>query len=193
MTDDDYKAGYCGWKKYARRVVAAAPLLLAGLLSVAHPARAETTGANPPAPPGSVLAGRTTITLPDTMRYTTAERAILTLERERSAAIARGDTIWLATLYAPDFEAIVGNGRRIARADLFKVFGRDDPESRFAIDELAVRAYSGAATVTGRLRFLGAGDVVTAESRYTHVYIERDGHWWIVAAQATAVPPPAKP
>ena len=146
-----------------------------------------------------VRAGRTVIALPDTVEYSAAERTILALERERSAAIARLDTTWLATLYAPDFEAIVGNGRRIRRADLFEIFGRDDPRSQFQIDELAVRAYAGAATVTGRLKFLDRDGVVVAETRYTHVYVQRNGHWWMVRAQATAVPkapsapsPPAK-
>ena len=135
-----------------------------------------------------VVAGRTVITMPDTVAYSAAERTILALERERSAAIARRDTTWLATLYAPDFEAIVGNGRRIRRPDLFEIFGRDDPRSRFQIDELAVRAYAGAATVTGRLKFLDRDGAVAAETRYTHVYVQRDGQWWMVRAQATAVP-----
>ena len=117
----------------------------------------------------------------------------MALERERSAAIARTDTTWLAQLYSPDFEAVVGSGRRISRADLFRIFGRDDPASRFTIDELAVRGYRGAATVTGRLRFLTTEGTVAAETRYLHVYIERDGHWWIVRAQATVVPAAAKP
>jgi len=156
-------------------------------------ASAAPVHGTPPLAPSGVLAGRTVIALPDTVEYSAAERAILALERERSAAIARRDTTWLATLYAPDFEAIVGNGRRIRRDDLFEIFGRDDPRSQFQIDELAVRAYVGAATVTGRLKFLGQDGAVVAETRYTHMYVERDGNWWIVRAQATAVPkaPPA--
>jgi len=159
------------------------------LLATGMSAR-DAAAAEPPArlAPGEVIAGRTTITLPDTIPYSSAERVILSLERERSGRIAARDTAWLATLYAPEFEAIVGNGRRIRRNDLFQIFGRDDPNSRFQIDELSVRAYSGAATVTGRLRFLGKDGAMAAETRYTHVYVQRDGHWWIVRAQATAVP-----
>jgi len=55
---------------------------------------------------------------------------------------------------------------RIERADLFRIFGRDDPVSRFLIDELSIHAYGGAATVTGRLRTVAATGEVTAESRY---------------------------
>lgn len=140
---------------------------------------------------GDVVAGQTTITLPDTSAYSRTARHVLALERERSAAIARHDTAWLATLYAPDFRGVVANGRRVSRADLFRVFSFDNPEARFTIDELEVRDFGGAATVTGRLRTLGAGGAVQAESRYLHVYLQRRGHWWIVAAEGTAVAPPA--
>lgn len=162
-----------------------------GALVLAMVALPRGTAHAQSAVPSRVVAGRTSILLPDTTSYSAEERFILGLERERSARIAARDTAWLATLYAPEFEAVVGNGRRIRRDDLFQVFGRDDPNSRFAIDELAVRAYSAAATVTGRLRMLDKDGAILTESRYTHVYIQRDRHWWIVRAQATAVPAPA--
>ncbi|MFL5542551.1 MAG: nuclear transport factor 2 family protein [Longimicrobiaceae bacterium] len=139
---------------------------------------------------GEVVAGQTTLTLPDTQAYTRTARRILALERERSAAIARHDTAWLATLYAPDFRGVVANGRRVSRADLFRVFSFDNPEARFTIDELEVRDFGAAATVTGRLRTLGPGGAAAAESRYLHVYLRRGGHWWIVAAEGTVVAAP---
>ncbi|HET9940179.1 MAG TPA: nuclear transport factor 2 family protein [Candidatus Eisenbacteria bacterium] len=145
-----------------------------------------------PRPASQITEGRTLITLPDTTGYSPDERAILTLERGRSAAIARGDTAWLATLYATDFRGVAGNGARIERTDLFRIFGRDDPVSRFLIDELSIHSYGNAATVTGRLRTLGPTGDMTAESRYLHVYAMRESHWRLVAAQATVVPQPAK-
>lgn len=134
-----------------------------------------------------VVAGQTTITLPDTQAYSSEARRIVRLEVERSAAIARHDTTWLATLYAPDFRGVVANGRRVDRAALFRVFSFDNPSARFAIDELEVRDFGAAATVTGRLRTLGPGGEVAGESRYLHVYVRRDGRWWMVAAEGTAV------
>ena len=145
-----------------------------------------------PHPASQVTEGRTLITLPDTTSYSPEERAILTLERGRSAAIARSDTVWLANLYASDFRGVAGNGSPIVRADLFRIFGRDDPVSRFLIDELAIHSYGAVATVTGRLRTRAATGEVTAESRYLHVYVTREGRWQLVAAQATVVPKPAK-
>jgi len=160
-------------------------------------ARAGSTPAaraDQPAPhaPDQVTEGRTLISIPDTTALSPDERAILALERGRSAAIARQDTAWLSTLYAPDFRGVAGNVIRIGREDLFRVFGRNGPVSRFLIDELAIRSYDGAATVTGRLRTLAATGEVTAESRYLHVYVKRETRWQLVAAQATVVPQPAK-
>jgi uncharacterized protein DUF4440 len=149
-------------------------------------------GADQPAPHASdqVTEGRTLISIPDTTGYSADERAILALERGRSGAIARRDTTWLAGLYAPDFRGVAGNGVRIERPDIFRIFGRDDPVSRFLIDELAIHSYGGTATVSGRLRTLAATGEVTAESRYLHVYVTREGRWQLVAAQATAVTKP---
>jgi len=135
-----------------------------------------------------VVAGQTTITLPDTSAYSRTARRILALEVDRSAAIARHDTAWLANVYAPDFRGVAANGRRVDREALFAVFSQDDPGARFAIDELEVRDLGPAILVTGRLRTLGDGGAVAAESRYLHVYLRREARWWIVAAEGTSVP-----
>jgi ketosteroid isomerase-like protein len=134
-----------------------------------------------------VVAGQTTITLPDTQAYSPEARRILRLEVKRSAAIARHDTTWLATVYAPDFRGVVANGRRVDRSALFRVFSFDNPSARFTIDELEVRDFGAAITVTGRLCTLGPGGEAAGASRYLHVYVRRDGHWWMVAAEGTAV------
>lgn len=144
-----------------------------------------------PAGAGTMVAGQTTITLPDSARLSRPARRILDLEILRSAAIARHDTTWLARLYAPDFEGVAAGGRRVDRATLFRVFSGGDPESRFQIDELKVREFGASATVMGRLRGLSlAGDVIW-ESRYLHAYVKRGPDWWIVAAAGSAVPPAA--
>jgi len=141
----------------------------------------------PGSSPEQVVSGQTTITLPDTGKYSPTERRILDLEVERSAAIARHDTAWLSNLYAPDFRGVPANGQLVDRETLLGVFGRDNPNSRFLIDELVVRDFGTAATVMGRLRTTTLSGEVVAESRYLHAYVSREGHWWIVAAAGSAV------
>jgi ketosteroid isomerase-like protein len=161
-------------------------------------ALAPAPGAAQTSEPGRVAAGQTTIFLPDTAAYSPAQRRILAMERERSVAIARRDTTWLAALYAPDFRGVVGTGARVDRPALFRVFGQDTPDQRFVIDELEVREFGAAATVTGRLRLMTPEGQTVTEQRYLHVYVRRSDRWWLVAAQGTAVaprpaPPPSSP
>ena len=147
-----------------------------------------------PSPPGGqVVAGQTTVSLPDTTSYSPTARHLLDLEVQRSAAIAKHDTAWLSTLYAPDFVGVPASGQRIDQETLLRIFTRDAPESRFLIDELTVRDYGDAATVMGRLRTTNKPGQVVAESRYLHVYIKRGDHWWIVAAVGSAVQAPSAP
>ena len=143
--------------------------------------------------PGHVVAGQTTITLPDTSNYSLIAHHLLRLEIARSAAIARHDTTWLSNVYAPDFRGVPANGALVDRATLLSVFTRDNPNSRFLIDELVIRDFGTAASIMGRLRTTTLAGEVVAESRYVHLYISRDTHWWIVNAVGSPVqksPPP---
>jgi ketosteroid isomerase-like protein len=134
-----------------------------------------------------VTEGQTRITLPDASAYSKVQREILSLERRRSAAIAAHDLTWLATVYAPDFRGIAAGGRRVDRDTLFAIFGRDNPDSRFLIDELEIRPFGTMATVTGRLRTTTVAGEVVGESRYLHVYTRRGGRWLIVSAAGSVV------
>jgi len=83
-------------------------------------------------------------------------------------------------------------GDEIAKAALVSVLGSG--QLRFlAIEpvESRVRRYPGTAVVTGRTRMSGTfdGTPFTASSRYTHVYVQQDGRWRLVAAQGTQIPP----
>lgn len=135
-----------------------------------------------------VTEGQTRITLPDASGYSKVQREILSLERRRSAAIAAHDLTWLATVYAPDFRGIAAGGRRVDRDTLFAIFGRDNPDSRFLIDELEIRQFGPTmTTVTGRLRTTTVAGEVQGESRYLHAYTRRGGRWVIVSAAGSVV------
>lgn len=118
-----------------------------------------------------VIAGQTRITLPDTTTYSTSARHIVALEVKRSESIARHDTAWLATLYAPDFIGVPATGRRVDQQALLRIFTADAPDSHFLIDEVSVRDFGDAATVMGRLRTANPSGQIVAESRTsTHTF-----------------------
>jgi hypothetical protein len=149
---------------------------------------AANLAAQSPSGKSEAVEGQTTIRLPDSLSMNSAERELLRLERRRSAAIASHDTIWLATVYAKDFRGVAANGAQVDRAALFRVFARDNPDSRFLIDELAIKSLSSTtAVVRGRLTTLTTSGRVLGASRYLHVYLKRSDRWEIVAAQGTVV------
>ena len=55
--------------------------------------------------------------------------------------------------------------------------------------ERSVRLYGPTAIVTGRTEMRGRFDqtAFAAQSRYTHVYVERDGKFYLAAAQGTPI------
>ena len=57
--------------------------------------------------------------------------------------------------------------------------------------EQRVRRYQATIVITGRTRMKGRlGDApFSASSRYTHVYVEQQGEWRLVAAQGTPILP----
>jgi hypothetical protein len=149
---------------------------------------AANLAAQSPSGKSEVVEGQTTIRLPDSSRMNSAEREVLRLERRRSAAIASHDTVWLMTVYAKDFRGVATNGAQVDRSTLFRVFARDNPDSRFLIDELEIQSLSPTtAIVRGRLTTLATSGHVLGASRYLHVYLKRGDRWEIVAAQGTVV------
>jgi ketosteroid isomerase-like protein len=138
----------------------------------------------------AIARAQTTFTTPDTTEYSRNARRLLGQERERSAAIARRDTAWLANLYAADFRGTLADGRQVDRDGLFAIFMQIAPGARFTVDEMEVRELGSTAVVTGRLRTLGPGGEVVADSRFLHVYSRRELRYWIVNAAASPVTAP---
>ncbi len=100
----------------------------------------------------------------------------------------------LDQLLAPDFLLIdVMTGSEIPRAPFLDlvgsgqlVFDAIDPADR------RVRRYQDVAVITGRTQMRGRfGEApFAASSRYTHVFLERESRWRLVAAQGTLITPP---
>jgi len=110
------------------------------------------------------------------------------LEETRRAAIRTGDFRTLATIYAEDFTAIAGTGQIVTRAQLFDVFTRNDPSVTFVTDEISVRLLEdSSALFSGRLTGRASDGRIVSASRFTHVFVLRDGRWRCVFGQSTAL------
>lgn len=102
----------------------------------------------------------------------------------------------LDQILADDFILIdVMRGAEISKSALLAVVGSG--QLRFeAIEPIdsRVRLYQTTAVITGRTKMSGRfGETpFTVSSRYTHVYVEQQGRWRLVAAQGTQISPEAE-
>lgn len=115
--------------------------------------------------------------------------ALIALERQRSAAIAAHDMAFLDKLYSDDFRGVTATGFQVDKATLMKVFGRDDPNTKFTLDQLETRIVGDTALLWGRLTGRNAQGEILSQSRYIHVYVRRGGNWLLIAGQGTLIPP----
>ncbi len=99
------------------------------------------------------------------------------------------DTSAFARLLAPDFTFIGTSGSMRDRAGYAASrSGSWIPQgTTFTVTELHVRIYGATAVVTGRENTTGPR--FTGSTRFTHVWLLRQGKWQMVAAQRTAIPP----
>jgi ketosteroid isomerase-like protein len=109
------------------------------------------------------------------------------------AALVAASTADLDRVLADDFMLIdVMRGGEIDKASLLAVVGSGQLKF-LAIEpaESRVRRYQATAVITGRTRMTGRFDETPFEtsSRYTHVFVEQDGRWRMVAAQGTQITP----
>jgi ketosteroid isomerase-like protein len=107
------------------------------------------------------------------------------------ALLKNGDAARLDAILTDDFILIdVMSGSEVAKPALLELIGSGqlkfesiDPADR------KVRTYGSTAVVTGRTTMairLGA-DVVSAGSRYTHVFVMDKGLWRLASAQGTQI------
>jgi ketosteroid isomerase-like protein len=109
------------------------------------------------------------------------------------AALLQADSAALDRLLVDDFLLIdVNSGSEVAKALLVPAVGTGQLTfEAIEADGAArrVRRYGPAAVVTGRTRMRGhyAGAAWTADSRYTHVFVEEQGSWRMASAQGTPI------
>jgi GNAT superfamily N-acetyltransferase len=123
-------------------------------------------------------------------------REVLTGDESFFAGLLAADHDLLGSILADDFVIIDVLSGQVARRD--ELLGaissgqlRFTEVTRYAEDR-SVRLRDSAAVVTGRTQMVMRyqGNDVTAQSRYTHVYMRDSGRWRLMSAQGTPVSPP---
>jgi ketosteroid isomerase-like protein len=116
------------------------------------------------------------------------EKALVDLETRRSHAIWKTDLDTLDRMYAEDFRGLLGNGQFTDKAGLFKVFKNQDQGLRFTIEDLDARVLGTAAVTHGRFTGRNAKGELVLHSRFTHVWVWRNGRWQVVEGVNTPMP-----
>jgi ketosteroid isomerase-like protein len=118
----------------------------------------------------------------------------LAADKQFFDALIAGDAQALGHILADDFILIdVMSGSEIMRSDFLAAIGSG--QIKFESIEPAdnrVRLYQSTAIITGRTHMKGqlGKAPFTASSRYTHVFVERQGEWRLVNGQGTPISSP---
>lgn len=120
----------------------------------------------------------------------TAEEELTALEDQRREAVRVKDFATLGRIYAPEFTAVAGNGELIDRTALFRLFEQGGSALRFETDEIRIQQHGDTAVFFGRLTGKAPTGETATVSRFSHVFIRREGRWVCVAGQSTPVASP---
>ena len=120
---------------------------------------------------------------------------LMQLERDIGAANVRRDKAFFERIEADEFIFTDSAGGLTTKAE--DVASLDKPAGEFKLvsyepDDMKVRVYGNTAVVTGRtLTMLQSKDrEVTNRSRFTDVFVKRDGRWQLVAGHSSRIREP---
>jgi ketosteroid isomerase-like protein len=117
----------------------------------------------------------------------TPEQEVAAVENARIAATQKRDAQAVAAFIADDFMSTSGQGRVIDRAQYLDNMRANPAPIQMHHNEVLVRAWGNAAVITGRADNARADGTPTTPSRFTHVYIKRNGRWQMVAMHTSTI------
>jgi ketosteroid isomerase-like protein len=119
------------------------------------------------------------------------EQAVMQMEEQLRAAVEKSDTKAYARIVGDDYvftnqDAIVRN-----KAQMISAYASGNLKyESLKLDEIKVHPYGDVAVVTGRstAKAQDNGKDISGTTRYTRVYVKRQGRWQLVATQITRIP-----
>lgn len=122
------------------------------------------------------------------------EQELLKLERAWLDAYQKHDVAAMERIEADDFSITHSNGQVITKAQEIanlKKAGPGESSMTFSTEETKVRLFGDTAILNGIVVMKGNNS--TQRSRYTDVYVKRNGQWQVVASHLSQIPAPAAP
>lgn len=118
------------------------------------------------------------------------EQELLKIERAWLDAYLKRDVAAMERIESDDFTITHANGQVITKAQEIASLKRSttaDSSMSFSTEDTKVRVYGDTAVLTGI--FVSKSKDSTERSRYTDVYVKRNGQWQVVASQLTRLAP----
>jgi ketosteroid isomerase-like protein len=118
------------------------------------------------------------------------ELRLLRLEDEYLYAEMRADAQFFDRIYTSDFRLTGSDGQVLNRAEALQwVSDYDGIYREISHSDVQVRVYGDSAVVTGRWIGKGADEdgEFTDQTRWTDVFVKRDGRWLLASTQVTAI------
>jgi uncharacterized protein (TIGR02246 family) len=159
------------------RVIATGFFLVSALISLAAPVRAEAPAAVTPAQEAAIEAG------------------IKTLSGEWSTAYLKNDPAILERIWAPDFVYVEASGHRFTKAEGIASLkaAAGEQHSVSEASSIDVRIYGGGTVAVDIGDYLEkgrdkGGKAFERKTRFTNVWVLRDGKWQCVSGHASLIP-----
>jgi hypothetical protein len=125
-----------------------------------------------------------------------AKLDLMQLERDIGKANIESDYAFFDRVEAEEFIFTdAGGGVTTRKQDLEGLKQPPNPDVRltsYDVDDMNVRLYDKTAVVTGRVttKRLIKGQAITSQSRFTDVFVWRDGRWQLVAGHSSRIRTP---
>lgn len=130
-------------------------------------------------------------------KQTKIEAELMQIERDIGQANIRRDKAFFERIEADEFIFTDSGGGITTKAE--DVASLDKPAGEFKlisyeVDEMKVSVYGNTAVVTGRTTTVlrGKEREITNKSRFTDVFVKRDGRWQLVAGHSSRIREPQK-
>jgi ketosteroid isomerase-like protein len=120
------------------------------------------------------------------------EEQIKKMEKDRAAAVVKGDVATLEGLTADDYILINANGQLSDKATTMNNIKTGNIKlTANEVSDLKVRLYGDTAVVTGKSSAKGTigGRELKGPVMFTRVYVKKNGKWRSVAFQQTPIAP----
>ena len=123
-------------------------------------------------------------------RVPSTQQILEQLERDWVEAMQRNDVAFVDSVLAPEFIATYGDGSRGDRVkELQLVRDFNSQVDKWAVEDFTVKVFGQTAVVWFTQRMVGPvqGKPTEIVTRYTDVFVNRDGKWLCVSSQSTRV------